>query len=312
MKTLFFAGYFEKSLDKEFDFAYVNDKTLLDLMSSENPSDRYLLADWNHINPDLFTDRAFDWNEKKYISASMLNSDSVVMLATPTKISTHVSLDKVNPLWIKMEEMGIPGVNPAASCLNYGDKSYFMKHPELPFPKTFLANYDSLDLILNQLGSSLIIKPLDTDGGYGVHRIENKQEKVMEMMQILNNDSPLILQEFIPEISQGERSLYFFDKKFKYAMIKRPKQGEFRSNWKYVDLLAPYIPTENELKIAQNAIETIQSLSVLERVDMVSSGKIIELTLDCPGLYLEEAGIEDKIGKWFYESVNASIRNSKR
>ena len=38
---------------------------------------------------------------------------------------------------------------------------------------------------------------------------------------------------------------------------------------------------------------------------MVSSGKIIEMTIDCPGLYLVEAGIQDKIGKWFYELVDA-------
>jgi len=301
-----FAGYFENSLDKEFECSYVNDKTLIELMQLERPQDRFLLVDWKDIRPDLSTEMAYDWKRKQNVSYSMQDSDSVVMLATPTKVSTHVSLSHVNPLWQKMDSLKIPGVNPARSCLEFGDKSYFMKYPELPFPRTF-STEQGLENSLSQLGESVIVKPIDTDGGYCVHRVDNNPEKIRALITEYKKDAPFIVQEFVPEIAQGERSLYFFNKQFRYAMIKRPKQGEFRSNWRYVDLLAPYTPTSNELAIAQNALETINAPSVLERVDMVSSGRIIEMTLDCPGLYLEEAGVNDRIGKWFYEAVDASI-----
>ncbi|MDP2925802.1 MAG: hypothetical protein Q8N99_05515 [Nanoarchaeota archaeon] len=307
MRNLVFAGYY-KDRDAAFDFCYITDKMLLEAMQTLR-KDRYLLCDWNDINPDLSSDNVYDWTNKKRTSYYLKDADSVIILEVPTKTSAHTTVERVFPLLEEIARRGIPGVNPARAVVDFSDKSYFTRYPNLPFPKTFSVN-GNLEASLSQLGASVVIKPIDTDSGYGVERLQNDLELVRKYIAEHPKDAPFIVQEFVSEIAEGERSLYFFAKQFRYAMIKRPKQGEFRSNWRYVDLLAPYIPTDIEIDIAKNAIDTINSPSVLERVDMVSSGRIIEMTLDCPGLYLEEAGINGKIGNWFYQAVDASIRRA--
>jgi hypothetical protein len=44
---------------------------------------------------------------------------------------------------------------------------------------------------------------------------------------------PVLLQEFIPGVSEGELSLVFFDGRFSHCVRKMPKAGEWRTNWKF-------------------------------------------------------------------------------
>jgi hypothetical protein len=44
---------------------------------------------------------------------------------------------------------------------------------------------------------------------------------------------PVLLQEFIPSVSEGELSLIFFDGKFSHCVRKMPKSGEWRTNWRF-------------------------------------------------------------------------------
>jgi glutathione synthase/RimK-type ligase-like ATP-grasp enzyme len=44
---------------------------------------------------------------------------------------------------------------------------------------------------------------------------------------------PVLLQEFIPDVSKGELSLIFFDGRFSHCVRKMPKAGEWRTNWKF-------------------------------------------------------------------------------
>jgi hypothetical protein len=44
---------------------------------------------------------------------------------------------------------------------------------------------------------------------------------------------PVLLQEFIPSVSEGELSLIFFDGKFSHCVRKMPKACEWRTNWRF-------------------------------------------------------------------------------
>ena len=43
----------------------------------------------------------------------------------------------------------------------------------------------------------------------------------------------MLVQEFLPEIAEGELSLIYFDGIFSHAVRKRPPQGEFRVNSRF-------------------------------------------------------------------------------
>lgn len=302
MKNLAFIGYFEKP----FDFCYVTDRMLIESMQETGRKDRFSFTDWNDVYKDLSCKETFVLDRMKYIQSNLRDSDAVIILETPTKTSTHVSLKKVFPILQRMEKLSIPGINSAETFVKFPDKSYLFNYSQLPFPKTFYVDENSdLERILLNLGGEVILKPTDTDGGYGVTLLPNDIVVVRENIQKRAEDSPFLIQEYLSEIMEGERSLFFFNKEFKYAMLKKPREGEFRSNEDCIESLTKYEPTEEEIKIARNALLTMNTPSVLERVDMSSLGKIIEMTLDCPGLYLVEAGVQKQIGNWFYEMVDA-------
>ncbi len=303
MSELCFIGYYKKP----FDFCYITDRMLIESMQQVR-KDSLIFCDWNDVNPDLSCSNSFDLQNQYYTHYDILTSDLMVILEVPTKTSTHVSLEKVTPLLQRMADMKLPGINSPETFIKFPDKSYLFKYSQLPFPKTVYANETTnLETLLSRFGEEIILKPIDTDGGYGIRKLVNDPGEVKRIIQENKSEGPFLIQEFLPEIIDGERSLFFFNKRFKYAMLKKPREGEFRSNEDHVESLTRYYPTSTELWVAENALQVLNSPSLLERVDMSSSGKIIEMTLDCPGLYLVEAGVNKEIGMWFYELVDTLI-----
>lgn len=59
----------------------------------------------------------------------------------------------------------------------------------------------------------------------------------------------LLVQEFVPEIAQGETQFVLFDGKVSHAVLKRPRPGEFRTNSAFapeMELLVP-LPAATEV-----------------------------------------------------------------
>ncbi|MFA6023377.1 MAG: hypothetical protein WC781_04800 [Candidatus Pacearchaeota archaeon] len=302
--NLLFLGYFKKP----FDFCYVTDKMLVDSMKKIR-KDEITFCDWNDVKDNLDFKNGFNSKIEKYCDKNIKEFDSSIIVEVPTPSSTHVKYDKVWPIINKMASEKIRGVNPAETYVKFPDKKYYTQY-SLPFPKTKIVKSSNLEEALTEFNEEVVVKPIDGDGGYCVAKLKNKYDEVNEFLKKSNlSDKTFLIQEYLPEIKDGERSLFFFNKQFKYAMLKKPRAGEFKSNEDCVESLTRYHPNSDEIKIAKNAIRTINSPSFVERVDITSKGRIMEMTLDCPGLYLVEADIDRKIGKWFYEAIDASIKS---
>ena len=107
------------------------------------------------------------------------------------------------------------------------------------------------------------------------------------------------------EIAAGEKSLYFLAKRFRYALLKRPRAGEFRSNEEFAEH-SRYEPTPAEIGLAADAVERFGSPSLIERVDLCGD-RIIEMTIECPGLKISACGVHREIGPWTYEALDHAI-----
>lgn len=134
----------------------------------------------------------------------------------------------------------------------------------------------------------------------GIYRLKNDYN---EVLKILQPGKSYLLQEFVPEIYKGEKSLFFFNKEFRYAILKKPFPNEFKSNYAFCESIKRYSPTNEELDIAHNALDVMKCPSLIDRVDMVKN-MIIEITVECPGHFVENAGVQKEIGKWFYEVID--------
>ena len=101
MRNLVFVGYMRNPAE----FVYITNKMLIDAMVSLR-RDRFLVCDWNHVGEDLSGEDFFNWYTGEKVKFSFNDADSVIVLETPTRISTHVSVEKVFPLLEKMSEEG--------------------------------------------------------------------------------------------------------------------------------------------------------------------------------------------------------------
>ncbi|HRZ86096.1 MAG TPA: ATP-grasp domain-containing protein [Candidatus Paceibacterota bacterium] len=299
--NILFIGY----ISEPFDYFDLDDKLLIDSMRNFR-DDNISIVHWKDIKDDLSSNKVFDLNSNNYKNYDLNLFDVIPIIELPDDNSPNMDKERVFDLISLMNINNLPTINPTNVFLNNPDKSYLWTNKNIPLPKTFKVDSNSnIESILKQLGEEIIIKPTDGDGGRGVEKVINNLNYVKE---IISEKGPMIVQEFVKDIYKGERSLFFFDKDLKYAILKKPKKNEFRSNEKHCQNISKYIPNENEIRIAKEALNNFNSGSLIERVDLAGE-KIIELTVDCPGLYVNYANVEKEIGPWFYELINKTLES---
>ena len=198
---------------------------------------------------------------------------------------------------------GIPAVNSVRTFLEYPDKRYLVERSDMPFPKTTLVTTASeLGPLLADLPETVVLKPVIGCSGKGVVRLPRDEHAVRAAME---PGGDYLLQPFLPEILEGERSLYFFAKRYRYATIKRPKPGEFRGNEEFA-VSERYEPSVEEIAFAEDALARFASPSLIERVD-ICGWHVLEMTIECPGLKIRKCGVEQEVGHWTYEALDMAI-----
>ena len=120
-----------------------------------------------------------------------------------------------NPFWVR----------------NSPEKLLVLNYPQL-IPATVISNrLDVIQKFRDQIGD-IILKPLYGNGGTGVFKIDKNDKNfhaLFEFFQI-NSSEPLIAQEFIPEVSHGDKRIILLEGEILGAINRIPKKGEIRSN----------------------------------------------------------------------------------
>ncbi|GGZ19888.1 ATP-grasp domain-containing protein [Asticcacaulis endophyticus] len=110
--------------------------------------------------------------------------------------------------------------------------------------------------------------------------------------------------------TEGEWSLLFFGGDFSHAVLKTPKDGDFRSQPDYDAHLRMETPPDEALQLASDALEFVGRDSVLyARVDMVRDDQgrfcLMELELIEPDLYLKyDDGAPERLAKAFAAALH--------
>ena len=95
-------------------------------------------------------------------------------------------------------------------------------------------------------------------------------------------------QPFVPNITDGEVSLIYFNKKFSHALLKVPKAGDFRVQEEFGGEITAYNATQELLALGQKIMEAIPEELLYARVDLVpyeNHFALMELELIEPSLY---------------------------
>ena len=99
-----------------------------------------------------------------------------------------------------------------------------------------------------------------------------------------------MVQEFLPEIAQGEVSLVYFDGVFSHAIRKVPQKGEFRVNSRFGATRDVEVPSAAVRERAAETLRVLPEMPLYARVDgVVRDGHLIVIEVEVlePALFME-------------------------
>lgn len=159
---------------------------------------------------------------------------------------------------------------------------------EVPWMRGILQ---ASELDIQGLPARMVIKPAFGGSGIGV-RLCGKDELLDTLQDALAEapGRPFIIQDYLPEITEGEWSLTFVDGQITHGVRKRPASGEFRVNGRFKPLIERVDPPAS-MRAATDAILNHLGPDILYgRLDGVMRGDrfiCTELELTDPDLHFE-------------------------
>ena len=151
---------------------------------------------------------------------------------------------------------------------------------------------DAIDQVFARTGwSRAVVKPLTGASGYSVELVTREGiARSVSRLAAEARTGGVLVQEFLPEIADGELSLIYFDGVFSHAVRKRPPQGEFRVNSRFGATRSAEMPSRAVTEQGAVALRTLPELPLYARVDgVVRDGELIVIEVEVlePALFLE-------------------------
>ncbi|MVO17219.1 glutathione synthase [Parasedimentitalea huanghaiensis] len=114
---------------------------------------------------------------------------------------------------------------------NYPEKLLVLDFPQLTPPTTIARDLDTIKAFKAQHGD-VILKPLYGNGGAGVFRLDVNDRNLTSLHELFTGFSrePLIVQKFLPDVSNGDKRVILVDGEPVGAINRVPAAGETRSN----------------------------------------------------------------------------------
>ncbi|WP_172298785.1 glutathione synthase [Pseudoruegeria sp. HB172150] len=114
---------------------------------------------------------------------------------------------------------------------NCPEKLLVLQFPEL-IPPTTIARDLSVIRAFKEAHGDIILKPLYGNGGAGVFRLDPNDRNLSSLHELFTGMSrePLIVQKFLPDVSNGDKRVILVDGEAVGAINRVPQPGETRSN----------------------------------------------------------------------------------
>ncbi|MEP6067572.1 MAG: glutathione synthase [Paracoccaceae bacterium] len=114
---------------------------------------------------------------------------------------------------------------------NYAEKLLVLDFLDLTPPTTIARDIDTIRAFKAEHGD-VILKPLYGNGGAGVFRLDANDRNLSSLHELFTGFSrePLIVQKFLPDVSNGDKRVLLIDGAPIGAINRVPAPGETRSN----------------------------------------------------------------------------------
>lgn len=245
------------------------------------------------------------WNAKDW---SPSDYDAFVIGTTwDYQEQSEAFLDRLGEL-----EQTAPLLNPLATVRWNLDKRYLadMEERGVPtVPTRYCVRMDSAELEAARAAwpdQAIVVKPLVGAGAWRQAKIEcGESLPDAELLPL----GEAMVQPFLSSAqTEGEYSYLFFDRVYSHCLQKRPQAGDYRVQAIYGGTESIHQPSNEELAIAQAAVDAIEGELLYARVDFMrlASGALalMELELIEPYFYPEQG---PRCGELFADGLRAQL-----
>ena len=138
----------------------------------------------------------------------------------------------------------------------------------------------------------IIIKPVVSTNAHNTFLLASAvPAKTIEQLEKTFAARPFVVQPFIENVQvEGEYSLFFFSNEFSHAILKTPKEEDFRVQEEYGSSIISVEPESELLETAAEVLSLVDPIPVYARCDFLrgADGRflLMELELIEPSLYL--------------------------
>ena len=162
-----------------------------------------------------------------------------------TYITTTYLLERLKPETLV--------VNDPFWVRNNSEKLVALNYPELIPPTIISRNKIVLDKFRSEHGD-IVVKPLYGNGGSGVFRIKYGDQNFNSLCEMFfaQDRLPVIVQKYIPEITNGDKRVLLVDGEPIGAINRIPSENEVRSNLHVGGQAKPTELTCRDLEICTN------------------------------------------------------------
>ena len=194
---------------------------------------------------------------------------------------------------------------------NLPEKLLVLNFPELIPPTSITRNIDVLKAFKEKYGD-IIVKPLYGNGGTGVLRLNLDDQNLESIVEMYTNFSrePLVAQQFLPQVTRGDKRIILVDGYPVGAINRVPISGEIRSNMHVGGLPVKTEITEGDAKICNAISQDLKDFGLFFAGIDIIDNLITEINVTSPtGIreILQLSGID--VAKIFWDQAEKKINN---
>ena len=173
-------------------------------------------------------------------------------------------------------------INNPASVRNAPEKLLVTSFKDL-MPETLISLDADTVLKFQKIHKDIVLKPLYGKGGEGIIRLKENEDIVKEVKNFIKDqDEPIMVQPFLPEVKYGDKRIIILDGEPVGCLNRIPAKGEFRSNLGVGGIPKLSELSESDIKICDAIKPTLKEMNlVFVGIDVI--GKFLtEINVTCP------------------------------
>jgi hypothetical protein len=260
------------------------------------------------VTPAVWDDAAVDWRQ----------FDAVVVRSC---WDYHTRVDEFLAWIDRIDGLGVPMVNPASVLRWNADKRYLRELERggvrvVPTQWVERGDFVALaDVLAGQQWHDAVVKPAVSASAHDTRRVQAGASAIAESdFRALVEKGVVLVQPFVDAITRdGEWSLVFLGGDYSHAVVKRPREGDFRVQYEHGGSYQRASPPNEIVEAAGRALALAPAPCAYARIDgciVDGAWMLMELEILEPMLFL--AAAEEAPGRFAAALVSALADTDRR